>query len=56
VKQHAQVISYKEERVPLTTDRVMLVAPLLFVLLWSSSFITIKIGLRHITPLLFVAI
>jgi drug/metabolite transporter (DMT)-like permease len=31
-------------------------APLLFVLLWSSSFITGKIGLRHISPLLFVAI
>jgi drug/metabolite transporter (DMT)-like permease len=31
-------------------------APLLFVLLWSSSFITTKAGLRHLTPLLFVAI
>jgi drug/metabolite transporter (DMT)-like permease len=31
-------------------------APLLFVLLWSSSFITGKIGLRHLSPLLFVAI
>jgi drug/metabolite transporter (DMT)-like permease len=32
------------------------VAPLLFVLLWSSSFVTAKIGLRHLSPLLFVAI
>jgi drug/metabolite transporter (DMT)-like permease len=56
VKQHAQVIYYKEERVPLTTDRAMRAAPFLFVLLWSSSFITTKIGLRHISPLLFVAI
>ncbi len=31
-------------------------APLLFVLLWSSSFIGAKIGLRHVTPLLFVAV
>jgi drug/metabolite transporter (DMT)-like permease len=31
-------------------------APLLFVLLWSSSFIAAKAGLRHFTPLLFVAI
>jgi uncharacterized membrane protein len=37
-------------------DRAMRAAPFLFVLLWSSSFITTKIGLRHITPLLFVAI
>jgi drug/metabolite transporter (DMT)-like permease len=32
------------------------VAPLLFVLLWSSSFVTAKVGLRHLSPLLFVAI
>ena len=38
------------------TDRAMLAAPFLFVLLWSSSFITTKVGLRHISPLLFVAI
>jgi drug/metabolite transporter (DMT)-like permease len=38
------------------TDRVMLAAPFLFVLLWSSSFIAAKAGLRHLTPLLFVAI
>jgi drug/metabolite transporter (DMT)-like permease len=31
-------------------------APLLFVLLWSSSFITTKAGLQHLSPLLFVAI
>jgi drug/metabolite transporter (DMT)-like permease len=31
-------------------------APLLFVLLWSSSFITTKLGLRNLSPLLFVAI
>jgi len=31
-------------------------APFLFVLLWSSSFITTKAGLRHLSPLLFVAI
>lgn len=31
-------------------------APLLFVLLWSSSFISTKVGLRHLSPLLFVAI
>jgi drug/metabolite transporter (DMT)-like permease len=31
-------------------------APLLFVLLWSSSFIASKTGLRHFSPLLFVAI
>jgi drug/metabolite transporter (DMT)-like permease len=31
-------------------------APILFVLLWSSSFIAAKTGLRHLSPLLFVAI
>ena len=40
----------------LGTDRAMIAAPFLFVLLWSSSFITAKIGLRHLSPLLFVAI
>ena len=30
-------------------------APFLFVLLWSSSFVAAKTGLRHISPLLFVA-
>ena len=32
------------------------VAPFAFVLLWSSSFIAARIGLRHLTPLLFVAV
>jgi drug/metabolite transporter (DMT)-like permease len=31
-------------------------APFLFVLLWSSSFVTAKAGLQHLSPLLFVAI
>jgi drug/metabolite transporter (DMT)-like permease len=31
-------------------------APFLFVLLWSSSFIAAKAGLRHVSPLLFVAV
>lgn len=31
-------------------------APFLFVLLWSSSFIAAKEGLRHMSPLLFVAV
>jgi drug/metabolite transporter (DMT)-like permease len=30
--------------------------PLLFVLLWSSSFIAAKVGLQHMSPLLFVAV
>src|SRR5258708_18575807 len=30
--------------------------PFVFVLLWSSSFVTAKAGLQHLTPLLFVAI
>ena len=32
------------------------IAPFLFVLLWSSSFIAAKAGLLHMSPLLFVAI
>jgi drug/metabolite transporter (DMT)-like permease len=32
------------------------VAPMLFVLLWSSSFLGTRIGLRHMSPLWFVAI
>lgn len=32
------------------------VAPFAFVLLWSSSFVAAKTGLRHLSPLLFVAI
>src|SRR3954454_22386868 len=35
------------------SDRV---APFAFVLLWSSSFIAARAGLRHMTPLLFVAL
>jgi drug/metabolite transporter (DMT)-like permease len=31
-------------------------APLAFVLLWSSSFIASRAGLRHLSPLLFVAV
>lgn len=31
-------------------------APFAFVLLWSSSFIAAKVGLRHLSPLAFVAI
>ncbi len=31
-------------------------APFGFVFLWSSSFVAVRIGLRHLTPLLFVAI
>jgi drug/metabolite transporter (DMT)-like permease len=46
----------QEVRVQLVTDRAMVAAPFVFVLLWSSSFITAKIGLRHLSPLLFVAI
>jgi drug/metabolite transporter (DMT)-like permease len=34
----------------------MAAAPFLFVLLWSLSFITAKAGLRHLSPLRFVAI
>jgi drug/metabolite transporter (DMT)-like permease len=32
------------------------VAPFTFVLLWSSSFVAARVGLRHLTPLLFVAV
>src|SRR5438270_5038869 len=31
-------------------------APFAFVLLWSSSFVAAKAGLRHLSPLLFVAV
>jgi len=31
-------------------------APYVFVLLWSSSFVTARIGLRLVTPLLFVTV
>jgi drug/metabolite transporter (DMT)-like permease len=32
------------------------VAPFAFVLLWSSSFIAARVGLRHLSPLLFVTV
>jgi drug/metabolite transporter (DMT)-like permease len=32
------------------------VVPFVFVLLWSSSFIAARVGLRHLTPLLFVTV
>jgi drug/metabolite transporter (DMT)-like permease len=35
---------------------VSTLAPFVFVLLWSSSFVTARIGLRLVTPLLFVAV
>ena len=31
-------------------------APYLFILMWSSSFVTARIGLRLVTPLLFVGV
>jgi len=37
-------------------DRLNDAAPLLFVLLWSSSFLGTRIGLRHMSPLWFVAL
>src|ERR1700761_5065694 len=38
------------------SEAMVALVPLLFVLLWSSSFVTAKVGLRHLSPLLFVAI
>jgi drug/metabolite transporter (DMT)-like permease len=38
------------------TSVLVRLAPFLFVLLWSSSFIAAKTGLRHMSPLLFVAV
>jgi drug/metabolite transporter (DMT)-like permease len=39
------------------SDRLLArLAPFGFVLLWSSSFIGARVGVRHITPLLFVAV
>src|SRR5271154_129511 len=38
------------------TGAMVRAVPFMFVLLWSSSFITAKVGLRHLSPLLFVAI
>lgn len=37
-------------------DVLSSVAPYAFVLIWSSSFVTARIGLRLVTPLLFVAV
>lgn len=39
-----------------STGGMIRIVPFLFVLLWSSSFVTAKVGLRHLSPLLFVAI
>ncbi|HEU4438631.1 MAG TPA: DMT family transporter [Methylomirabilota bacterium] len=38
------------------SDRLARVAPYVFILLWSSSFITARVGLRSVSPLLFVAV
>jgi drug/metabolite transporter (DMT)-like permease len=40
----------------LGTDGIVRLIPLVFVLIWSSAFISSKVGLRHLSPLLFVAI
>jgi drug/metabolite transporter (DMT)-like permease len=40
----------------LNQPRLLASVPILFVLLWSSSFISTKVGLRHLSPLLFVAV
>ena len=32
------------------------IAPFAFVLLWSSSFIASRVGLRYLSPLLFVTV
>jgi drug/metabolite transporter (DMT)-like permease len=37
-------------------DAVARLAPYAFILLWSSSFITARVGLRLVSPLLFVAV
>jgi drug/metabolite transporter (DMT)-like permease len=39
-----------------TGDMLNNAAPLLFVLLWSSSFLGTRVGLRHMSPLWFVAL
>src|SRR5450432_175852 len=41
---------------PEAGDLLERAAPLLFVLLWSSSFLGTRIGLRHMSPLWFVAL
>jgi drug/metabolite transporter (DMT)-like permease len=38
------------------TSRSARVAPYVFILLWSSSFVTARVGLRVISPLLFVGV
>ena len=38
------------------TSRLARAAPYVFVLLWSSSFVTARVGLRVISPLLFVGV
>ncbi len=38
------------------TSRFARVAPYVFILLWSSSFVTARVGLRVISPLLFVGV
>jgi drug/metabolite transporter (DMT)-like permease len=47
---------YLLDRVALEGCVLVRIAPFLFVLLWSSSFVAAKTGLRHLSPLLFVAI
>src|ERR1700761_1936514 len=37
-------------------DGLIRLIPPAFVLIWSSAFISSKVGLRHLSPLLFVAI
>ena len=37
-------------------DRLARVVPYVFILLWSSSFITARVGLRSVSPLLFVGV
>jgi drug/metabolite transporter (DMT)-like permease len=41
---------------PVHGDLLNRSAPLLFVLLWSSSFLGARVGLRHMSPLWFVAV
>ena len=49
----ASVGAAPPHRLAETMDRA---APLLFVLLWSSSFLGTRVGLRHMSPLWFVAL
>ncbi|HEX6082167.1 MAG TPA: DMT family transporter, partial [Methylomirabilota bacterium] len=39
-----------------STSRFARAAPYVFILLWSSSFVTARVGLRVISPLLFVGV